>query len=60
VGCSGIVVHSAYCCHFRLFVVVLVFVGMLFTSIDLCTIASSLRLSIRLLLVVALLLFLSS
>jgi len=54
----------AYRCHFGSFIFVFILVvaadRMLLCSVDLCTIASSLRLAVRLLLVVALLLFLSS
>jgi hypothetical protein len=54
----------AYRCHFRRFILVLILVVSAYRvlpgSIGLCTIASSLRLAISLLLVVALLLFLSS
>jgi hypothetical protein len=60
VGCSHILFHGTYRCHFGLFVLVLILVGMLFASVGLCTNASRLRLAICLLLVIALLLFLSS
>jgi hypothetical protein len=54
----------AYHCHFGTFILIFVLVlaanRMLLCPIDLCTIASSLRLAVCLLLVAALLLFLSS
>ena len=62
--CPSIVFHGAYRCHFGpLFLVLILLVSttrMLFASVDLGTIPSRLRLAVCLLLVVALLLFLSS
>jgi hypothetical protein len=58
------VFQSAYLCHFwRLILVFILIVSacrIVFATVHLCTIASRLYLPIRLLLVVALLLFLSS
>jgi hypothetical protein len=58
------VFHIAYRCHLRRLILILVLLvsayRMLFTSVDLSAIASGLRLAVCLLLVVALLLFLSS